>query len=93
MVHQCSEEKGKSNTEHIRNTRNDSNYNAKKKVTVMGDSVMNFLWSDEMFTVNNAVNVMKHPRSTTDDMVDFEDPITRKKSYVIIMQFGTNHLT
>ena len=36
---------------------------------------------------------MKHPRSTTDDMVDFEDPITRKKSYVIIMQFGTNHLT
>ena len=42
-----------------------------------------------MTSVNNVVNVMKHPGSTTDDIVDY---VTRKKP-VIIMHVGTNDLT
>ena len=93
MVHQFSKEKGNPNNEHIRNTRNDSNNNMRKKITVIGDSMVKFLRSDEMSSVNNAVNIMKHPGSTTDDMVDYVRPVTRKKPDVIIMHVGTNDLT
>ena len=65
--------------EHNRDTRNDSNNNTRKKITVIGDSRVKFLRSGEMSSFNNAVNVMKHPRSTTDDMVDYVRPVTRKK--------------
>ena len=77
----------------IWNTRYDSNNNTRKKITVIGDSMVKFLRSDEMSSVNNAVNVMKHPGSTTDDMVDYVRPVTRKKPDVIIMHVGTNDLT
>ena len=36
---------------------------------------------------------MKHPGSTTDDVVDYVRPVTRKKPDVIIMHVGTNDLT
>ena len=72
--------------EHNRDTRNDSNNNTRKKITVIGDSRVKFLRSGEMSSFNNAVNVMKHPRSTTDDMVDYVRPVTRKKPGVIIIQ-------
>ena len=81
MVSQSSKEKRNPNNEHIRNTHNDSNNNTKKKITVIGDLMVKFLRSDEMSSVNNAVNVMKHAGSTTYDMVDYVKPITRKKPY------------
>ena len=93
VVHQSSKGKGNPNNEYIRNTRNDSNNNTRKKITVIGDSIVKFLRSDEMSSVNNAVNVMKHPGSTTDDMVGYERPVTRKKSDVIIRHVGRNDLT
>ena len=55
--------------------------------------MVKFLRSDEMSSVINAVNVMKHPGSTTDDMVDYVRPVARKKSDVIIMNVGSNDLT
>ena len=55
--------------------------------------MVKFLRSDKMSSVNNAVNVMKHVGSTTDDMVDYARSVTRKKSDVIIMHVGTNDLT
>ena len=55
--------------------------------------MVKFLRSDEMSSVNNAVNIMKHPGSTTDDMVDYVRPVTRKEPDVIIMHVGTNDLT
>ena len=55
--------------------------------------MVKFLRSDEMSSVINAVNVMKHPGSTTDDMVDYLRPVARKKSDVIIMNVGSNDLT
>ena len=36
---------------------------------------------------------MEYSGSTTDDMVDYIKPITRKKPDVIIMDVGTNDLT
>ena len=93
VVRHSSKEKGNPNNEYIRNTRNDSNNNTRKKITVTGDSMVKLLRSDEMSSVNNAVNVMKHPGSTTDDMVDYVRPVTRKKPDVIIMHVGTNDLT
>ena len=39
------------------------------------------------------LNVMEYSGSTTDDMVDYIKPITRKKPDVIIMDVGTNDLT
>ena len=55
--------------------------------------MVKFLRSDEMSSVINAVNVMKHPGSTTDDMVDYVRPVARKKSDVIITNVGSNDLT
>ena len=92
VVHQFSKGKGNPNNEHIRNTRNDSNNNMRKKITVIGDSMVKFLRSDEMSSVNNAVNVLKYLGSTTDIMVDYVRTVTRKKPDVIIMHVGTNDL-
>ena len=78
MVRHSSKEKGNPNNEYIRNTRNDSNNNTRKKITVIGDSMVKLLQSDEMSSVNNAVNVMKHSGSTKYDMVDYVRPVTRK---------------
>ena len=64
-----------------------------RKLLLIDDSVVKFLQSDEMSSVNNAVNVMKHPGSTTDDVVDYVRPVTRKKPDVVIMHVGTNDLT
>ena len=93
MVHQSSKGKGNPNNEHIRNTRNDSNNNMRKKITITSDSMVKFLGSDEMFSVNNEVNIMKHPGFTTDDMVDYVRPVTRKEPDVIIMYVGTSDET
>ena len=63
MVHQSSKVKRNANNEHIRNTRNNSNNNMRKKITVISDSMVKLLLSNEMSSVNNAVTVMKHPGS------------------------------
>ena len=78
VAHQSSKEKGYPNNEHIRNTRNDSNKNMRKKITATADSMVTFLLSDEMSSVNNAVNVIKHPGSITDAMVDYIRPVFPK---------------
>ena len=83
VVHQSSKGKGNPNNEHIRKTHNDSNNNMRKKITVISDSMMKFLRSDEMSPVNNVVNIMKHPAFTTDDMFDYVRAVTRKKPDVI----------
>ena len=93
MVHQSSKGKGHPDNEHIRNTRNDSNNDTRKKITVIGNSMVKFLKPDEMSSVNTAVNFMKHPGSTTNSMVDYVRPVTRTKSDVIIMKVGTKDST
>ena len=93
LFHEYSKRKGNSNNEHIRKTRNNSNNNRRKKVTLIGDSMVKLLRSDEMSSVNNVVNNMNYSGSTTDDMVDYVRPVIRKKLDVVIMHVGTNDLT
>ena len=47
VAHQSSIGKGNLSNEHIRNTRNDGSNNTRKKITVIGDSMVKFLRSDE----------------------------------------------
>ena len=93
VVHQSNKGIENPNNEHIRNICNDSNNNTRKEITVIGNSMVKFLRSDEMSSDNNTVSVMKHPGSTTGDMVDYVRPVPRKKPDVIIMHIGTNDLT
>ena len=83
VVHQSSKGKGNPKNEHIRNTCNDSNNNMRKKISVTSDSMVKLLRSDEMSPVSNAVNIMKNPAFTTDDMVDYVRRATQKKPDVI----------
>ena len=69
VVHQSKKGIGSPYNEHTRNTRSGSNNNTRKKITVIGDSMGIFLRSDEMSSDNNAVSIMKHSGSTTDDRV------------------------
>ena len=93
MVHESRQKIRNPNNEYIRNTSNDSKKNTRKKITVIRDSMVKFLRSDEMFSVNNAVNVLKHPGYTTDTMVDYVRPVTRKKPDDISIHVGMNDLT
>ena len=43
VVHQSSKVKGNPKNKHIRNTRNDSNSNTRKKITVINGSIVKFL--------------------------------------------------
>ena len=42
---------------------------------------------------NNLVNVIFHPGTTTEDIVDFIKPVIRKKPDAVIIHAGTNDLT
>ena len=71
MIHQSLKKRRNLNNEYIRNTRNDSNNNTRKTITLIRNPIVKFLRSDEMSSVNNAVNAMKHPGYTTNTMVDY----------------------
>ena len=92
MVHESRQKRRNHNNEYIRNTSNDSNKNTRKKIYVIRDSMVKFLGSDEMSSVNNAVNVLKYPGYTTDAMVDYGRPVTRKKPDDISIHVGMNDL-
>ena len=74
---------------HSVNLRIQSEY---RKIRTRNISVFGH-FSRSVSSVNNAVNVMKHPGSTTDDLVDYVRPVTGNKPDVIIMHVGTNDLT
>lgn len=63
-----------------RKTHHDNNNHAEIKIYVTGDFIVYFLLSDELSSIRNVVNVMKHQGSTTDDMVDYVKPVTLKKA-------------
>ena len=92
MVHQSRKKRRNSNNEYIKNTRNDRNNNTRKKITVIRDSMLKFLRSNEKSSVNNVVNVMKHPY-TKNTMVDYVRPVIWKKPDVISIHAGVNDLT
>ena len=69
------------------------NSNISKKVMVIGDSIVKYLRSDELSSTDKSISVMKHPGSSSEDMLDYVKPIARKKPDTLIIHVGTNDLT
>ena len=51
----------------------------KKKVTVIGDSMIKYLRRENLSSKNYEVKIAAHPGSTTEDLIDYVKPIVRKK--------------
>ena len=64
-----------------------------KKIIIIGDSMLRYQ-RPKLFTKNNNfVNVILHPGTRTEDIVDFIKPVIRKKPDAVIIHAGTNDLT
>ena len=64
----------------------------KKKVVVAGDLITKFLRSGELSTSERSVKVMKHPGCSMEDLIDYIEPIARKKPDTVFLHVGTNDL-
>ena len=51
----------------------------KKKVTVIGDSMIKYLRRENLSSKNYEVKIAAHPGSTTEDLIDYVKPVVRKK--------------
>ena len=65
----------------------------KKKVTVIGDSMIKYLRRENVSSKNYEVKVAAHPGSTTEDLIDYIKPVVRKKTDFLVIHTGTNDLT
>ena len=52
----------------------------KKKVTVIGDSMIKYLRRENLSSKNYEVKIAAHPGSTTEDLIDYVKPVVRKKN-------------
>ena len=53
----------------------------KKKVAVIGDSMIKYLRRENLSSKNYEVKIAAHPGSTTEDLIDYVKPILRKKTW------------
>ena len=51
----------------------------KKKVAVIGDSMIKYLRRENLSSKNYEVKIAAHPGSTTEDLIDYVKPVMRKK--------------
>ena len=75
------------------NIKINSNGDSKTKVMVVGDSLVKYLQREELSSKKNIVNVITHPGSTTEDMLDYIKPIARRKPDTLIIHTRTNDVT
>ena len=54
----------------------------KKKVTVIGDSMIKYLRRENLSSKNYEVKIAAHPGSTTEDLIDYVKPVVRKKKQI-----------
>ena len=59
---------------------------------VVGDSLVKYLRREDLSSKKNDVKVITHPRSTTEDILDYIKPIARRKPDTLIIHTGTNDL-
>ena len=60
---------------------------------VFGDSLVKYLRREELSSKKNNVNVITHPGSTTEDMLDYIKSIARRKPDTLIIHTSTNDVT
>ena len=70
MGHQYSKDRRKLKNEHINSTCNGRNDHKKKKRSMIGNYMVKSLRLDELLSINNPLNFMKHRRSSRDDMAE-----------------------
>ena len=81
---------------HNNNSNQSSNNITKKerkKVTIVGDSMIKYVRREELSSRHHNARVLSHPGATTDDMLDYVKPIVRKKPDYLLIHTGTNDLT
>ena len=62
-------------------------------MTVVGDSLVKYLRREELSSKKNNVRIITHPRSTTEDILDYIKPTAWRKPDTLIIDTGTNDLT
>ena len=77
----------------IREYTNIYNNVNKKRVTVIGDSMVKFVKSENLSDENYIANTRTNPGCTTKDIADYIKPIIRRKPGIILVHTGTNDLT
>ena len=60
---------------------------------VVGDSLVKYLPREDLSSKKNNVKVITHPRSTTEDMLDYFKPTAWRKPDALIIHTGRNDLT
>ena len=65
----------------------------KKRVIIVGDSILNGINEKGLTKKNHTVKVRPHPGATTEDLVDHIKPVARRKPNMVILHIGSNDLT
>lgn len=81
-------------TERTKDTPNtfDKDEISRKKIYIVGDSMLNGI-KEKGLQKKHHVKVRAHPGSTTDDLIDYINPIIKKKPDGIIIHGGCNDIT
>ena len=75
------------------NGSENANDTDRKKIFIVGDSLLNGINENGMKKLNCNIKVRNHPGATTEDLLDHIKPILRKQPDVLIIHGGTNDLT
>ena len=65
----------------------------KKRVIIVGDSILNGLSEQGLTKRNHIMKVHPHPGTTTKDLVYHIAPVARRKPNMVVLHIGTNDLT
>ena len=76
----------------IREYTNIHNNVDKKRVTVIRDSMVKFVKSENLSHENYIANIQTNPGCTTEDIADYIKPIIRRKPDIILVHTGTNFI-
>ena len=74
------------------NTLTRGNYNSKKRIFLIGDSIINGIQEEGLSSKHNT-RIRRCPCDTTKDLVDHIKPIARKRPDLVLIHFGTNDIT
>ena len=65
----------------------------KKRVIIVGDSILNGISEKGLTKKNHIVKVRPHPGATTEDLVDHIKPVARRTPNMVVPHIGSNDLT
>ncbi len=69
------------------------NKHGKKRVIIVGDSILNGISEKGLTKKNHIVKVRPHPGATTEDLVDHIKTVARRKPNMVVLHIGSNDLT